>query len=662
MADDGKAKIVLSAEDKTKVAFDSVKKNMRELGDQADKFGASFGTLGIAIAGAFEAASLKHIIDSADELNKLSQKTGIAADSLSALKYAGSLADVGIDDLATGIRHLGNTMADAAGGSKEAQAIFSALGVSFKNANGTLRSTDEVLGDVATKFSTYADGAGKAALATGLFGKNGTTLIPFLNQGREGIEAARKEAEQFGIVMGPEFAKRAEEFNDNLTRISAAAKATKISLAEVLLPSIVDLTNELVEGRKIFGGYLEAIVQLGVKRPAFESYGEGANAAHKEVAELTAQLDKLNTATQQAADTAGGAALLGPRQRGGTGAKSALMQRLDEAKKVEQYFNNLNLRKLEAEAKRLDEIFWGGPQVKGAAPITDKSGGKTAKEKAGISGPPLDRQEAFRQFELLTQATTDQALAAGQLAEFDKARADALKLIEEHAKHFNDLLAATPTEQLEVTRADMQLLADAFERGKITAEQFSEAAQTRLGTLPDKFKDVTTELDKFAKRAAGNIEGALGETVYQGLSGRFDNIGQLWSDLLKRMVAESIATNLSKSLFGENFSKTGAVGGIGGDILKGFGTYFGFRAGGGPVASGSPYIVGERGPEMFVPSVAGNIVPTGKWGGAAAVNSTANIYVDSSTDVAKIGSMIGGAMQAYDQQLMQRLKTMGVTA
>jgi phage-related minor tail protein len=40
-----------------------------------------------------------------------------------------------------------------------------------------------------------------------------------------------------------------------------------------------------------------------------------------------------------------------------------------------------------------------------------------------------------------------------------------------------------------------------------------------------------------------------------------------------------------------------------------FGKLAGFRANGGPVSGGSPYVVGERGPELFVPSVSGSIVP-----------------------------------------------------
>ena len=50
-------------------------------------------------------------------------------------------------------------------------------------------------------------------------------------------------------------------------------------------------------------------------------------------------------------------------------------------------------------------------------------------------------------------------------------------------------------------------------------------------------------------------------------------------------------------------------------LAKGIGTFLsGMRAEGGPVNAGSPYVVGERGPELFVPSSSGSIVPNGAMG------------------------------------------------
>jgi phage-related minor tail protein len=64
---------------------------------------------------------------------------------------------------------------------------------------------------------------------------------------------------------------------------------------------------------------------------------------------------------------------------------------------------------------------------------------------------------------------------------------------------------------------------------------------------------------------------------------------------------------------------------IGGGIANLFG---GARAAGGPVANGSTYLVGEKGPELFTPSRSGYIVPNNKLGGGQTFNITVNGAID----------------------------------
>ena len=68
-----------------------------------------------------------------------------------------------------------------------------------------------------------------------------------------------------------------------------------------------------------------------------------------------------------------------------------------------------------------------------------------------------------------------------------------------------------------------------------------------------------------------------------------------------------------------------AVKGIAGVISSAFG---GFRANGGSVAAGTPYVVGEKGAELFVPSSNGTIVPNGAMGGST-INITVNGAIDA---------------------------------
>jgi hypothetical protein len=68
-----------------------------------------------------------------------------------------------------------------------------------------------------------------------------------------------------------------------------------------------------------------------------------------------------------------------------------------------------------------------------------------------------------------------------------------------------------------------------------------------------------------------------------------------------------------------------AVRGIAGLIDSAFG---GFRANGGSVTGGTPYVVGERGAELFVPNSSGTIVPNGAMGGTT-INLTVNGAIDA---------------------------------
>jgi hypothetical protein len=81
-------------------------------------------------------------------------------------------------------------------------------------------------------------------------------------------------------------------------------------------------------------------------------------------------------------------------------------------------------------------------------------------------------------------------------------------------------------------------------------------------------------------------------------------------------VVRSLGRDLVRLVFSQMVTQPLAAG-IGGAI-KGA---FGFRAMGGPVSGGSPYVVGEKGPELFVPHASGTIVPNNKMGGGSGSGS-----------------------------------------
>lgn len=202
-------------------------------------------------AGALAAAAFtKQSINAAEQLNKMAQSTGTSVEALSALVYAARLSDVSTEALGTSISRLNRNISDTAQGTGEAKESFAALGINVKDASGNLKTADQVLREVAIKFSQMEDGAGKSAIAIQLFGRSGAQMIPLLNQGASGLEAMRLEAEQFGQIISTEVAQAAEDFNDNLQRLAGTKQTLGNIIMQELLPPLNALTNAMVQASK----------------------------------------------------------------------------------------------------------------------------------------------------------------------------------------------------------------------------------------------------------------------------------------------------------------------------------------------------------------------------------------------------------------------------
>ena len=261
------AKVTVSAVDQTKATFEAIKKNFSSLGDQAGKISGLMGSVGVAIGAAFSAGSIMNLVEMLDSLDKMSEKTGIATESLSALRYAGEIADVSQEQLGTGLKKLAKYMADAAGGNDVAAGAFKSLGIEITNTDGSLRKTDQVLIDIAQRFQGWEDGPGKAAIAMRLFGKSGDDMIPMLNLGKVGLQSMASEAQALGAVYGGDVAKNAAEFNDNLKKIKLAAEGTAITLSGPLVRALGDASQAFIEAKKSGESYLGMLARLANKVP-----------------------------------------------------------------------------------------------------------------------------------------------------------------------------------------------------------------------------------------------------------------------------------------------------------------------------------------------------------------------------------------------------------
>lgn len=302
-----RAGIILTAEDKTAAAFESVKRNMSGVQQQAGQLGgqvagvaAKLGTIGVALGAAFSAASLKGAIDLADQLDDLSEKTGISVTQLSALRYAGEVTGTPLEALAGGVRKLAINLVEAAGGAKEQTETFRALGVNIKALDGSLKSSDQVLGEVADRFANFQDGPEKAALAVKLFGKAGADMIPLLNQGSAGIRDLAEEGRKLGAVVGEDFARQSAAFNDNLKKIELSIEGSKRTIAEGLVPTLNTLAEVFLQTQEggtgfseLIGGTLKTALEASVV--LFANVAFVLRVAGAEIGGVLARLQQLFT-------------------------------------------------------------------------------------------------------------------------------------------------------------------------------------------------------------------------------------------------------------------------------------------------------------------------------------------------------------------------------
>lgn len=231
-------------------------KNVQDNFDKAAKSASNFlgGLAAGAVAAVASYQTVKAVVDGftasvnrLDEISKTSARLGIPAEELQKLAFAGDLADVSLQSLGTGVKKLSTFMVEAAGGGKEQVAIFKALGVEYKNTDGTLRATSDVMADLADQFQDLEDGPVKTALAVKVFGKAGQELISLLNGGRSAFKEAGDEAQKFGLVIGGDTLKNAEHFNDNITRMGAITKGTFNAISQGVLPVLNDLGDAYIK-------------------------------------------------------------------------------------------------------------------------------------------------------------------------------------------------------------------------------------------------------------------------------------------------------------------------------------------------------------------------------------------------------------------------------
>ena len=175
--------------------------------------GFSAGTVAkMAVAAAAVAAVAKavkelgeltlQVAQDMDEYVTQSAITGVSTEMLQAWDYAAPLIDTDAETIKGAMTKITKAMGDAKDGSAEAEQKFESLGVSIRNqADGSLRSAEDVFYDVVDALGDMDAGAERDAAAMDLMGKSAQELNPLINAGSDALKDYAEEAENVGYIL-----------------------------------------------------------------------------------------------------------------------------------------------------------------------------------------------------------------------------------------------------------------------------------------------------------------------------------------------------------------------------------------------------------------------------------------------------------------------------
>lgn len=171
---------------------------------------------------------------------------------------------------------------------------------------------------------------------------------------------------------------------------------------------------------------------------------------------------------------------------------------------------------------------------------------------------------------------------------------------------------------VDTVRRDAEALQSAFDRVFDGAEN---RAEERISRFADETSRASRNVDELA--SLGRDFATVFTSAFDGLTTQGGKLSDVLDRLglgLARILERQFITKPLESALTDSLKEGGFLRGIFNSAGGALSDLLGFRADGGPVAAGSPYIVGERGPELFVPNFSGTIVPNHAMGGGAVFN------------------------------------------
>lgn len=256
-----KLEFVILAKDQFTGAFGKLKSHLPSIKQLA--LGASAGVTALS---ASIYAITKSTAESYDKVQKFSDQLGISTEFISKMGMAAEFSGVQSNTMSKAIQMLQVRIGEAAQGIGEGKDAFINLGISLRDANGQLKTAEQIMPELADAFHNTASATERAEMASAIFGQRGMSMLQVFKNGSAGLNEMTAEAEKFGLVISAKAGANAAAFNDSLTRVKGSLTGVKNKLAEELMPTFTGVFNRLADylanNREMIVGWASKFIEV----------------------------------------------------------------------------------------------------------------------------------------------------------------------------------------------------------------------------------------------------------------------------------------------------------------------------------------------------------------------------------------------------------------
>ena len=208
---------------------------------------AMTGLTALAGAGAGVWAATLSASETAVELKKMSDQTGVAVEQLQAWQTVAESAGMDSQEFAESLRDMNIELSDAAtGGKDELAQLLKRVGIGARDASGHIKTADQVFLDFADAVARQKDEAIQLRMAISAFGEDtGAKLLPILRQGSEAFKDAEAAMKAAGNALSDSDIARMQAFRGQWATLTKSFDRVRIATLGSLAPAFGLLTEKL---------------------------------------------------------------------------------------------------------------------------------------------------------------------------------------------------------------------------------------------------------------------------------------------------------------------------------------------------------------------------------------------------------------------------------